>query len=311
MTARIVHSLRGYLRYMQMSQAVVFAFVEGKKNDPYFYGQICAVVCNKRQIAYQICKANEIPSRAGGKKVLLEFYDFLRKQKALRTNLGGKDTIAVFFSDKDIDDILRQCRRSRHVIYTRYYDVENEIFLNGNLSQGCAAAASLDPACLAPLLSGSHSWCKRAAERWREWVVLCIIATLKGIRQQCNYGNYGVLSMMQNPANGMIDATKLAQRKAHMERKSGMAPTEFAALYASVTKRVRRLYSSGQQDKVFKGKWYPILLDEDIKRLIGRSVYNRQGFSARVTSAVAATLRFPDTWALYYTNRLADVVDNP
>jgi len=307
MTARIVHSLRGYLRYMQMSQAVVFAFVEGKQSDPYFYGQICAVVCNQRQIAYQICKANEIPPRAGGKKALLEFYDFLRKRKVLRTNLGGKDTVAVFFPDKDIDDIVRRCRRSRYVIYTQYYDVQNEIFLNGNLSQGCAAAASLDPARLVPLLSSSHSWCKKAAERWREWVVLCIIAALKGISQQCNYG---VLSMVQSPVNGMIDASKLARRKADMERKSGMAPTDFAEFYASVTKRVNRLYSSGHQDKVFKGKWYSILLDEDIKRSMGRSEYDRHGFSARVTSAVAATLRFTDIWALYYTNRLADVVDN-
>ena len=292
---------------MQMSQAVVFAFVEGKQSDPYFYGQICAVVCNQRQIAYQICKANEIPPRAGGKKALLEFYDFLRKRKVLRTNLGGKDTVAVFFPDKDIDDIVRRCRRSRYVIYTQYYDVQNEIFLNGNLSQGCAAAASLDPARLAPLLSSSHSWCKKAAERWREWVVLCIIAALKGISQQCNYG---VLSMVQSPVNGMIDASKLARRKADMERKSGMAPTDFAVFHESVRRRVRRLYSSGQQDKVFKGKWYSILLDEDIKRLMGQYEYDKHRLSSKVTSAVAATLRFTDIWALYYTNRLADVVDN-
>lgn len=105
--ARVNHSPKAYLRYMQMSQAVVFAFVEGKEIDPYFYGQICAVVCNQRQIVYQICRSNEIPPNAAGKKALLVFYDFLRRRRALRSNLGGKETIAVFFLDKDIDHITR------------------------------------------------------------------------------------------------------------------------------------------------------------------------------------------------------------
>jgi len=177
--ARIGHSSQGYLRYMQMSQNNVFAFVEGKECDPFFYGQICAIIRTQRNIAYQICRANEIPPFAGGKNALLAYHDFLRRRKALRSNLGGKSTIAVFFLDKDIDDIMRRCRRSRYIIYTRHYDVQNEIFLNGNLVQGCAAAASLDPALLIPLLSDSHGYCKQAAERWEEWVVLCVIAALK------------------------------------------------------------------------------------------------------------------------------------
>jgi hypothetical protein len=306
--ARIAHSLRGYLRYMQMSQAVVFAFVEGQETDPYFYGQICAVVCNQRQIVYQISRANEIQPNIKGKKALLVLYDFLRRRGALRSNLGGKETVAVFFLDKDIDDIARRCRRSRYLTYTRYYDVENEIFLNGDLCQGCGAAASLDPTLLTSLLSHSHSWCKKAAERWKEWVVLCIIANLKGISQECNYR---VLSKVQNPVTGKVDTAKLKARIAEMAVRSGMVPADFKAFHASVKKKVRRLYSSGQQDKVFKGKWYSQLLDEDIKRLMGQLEYNKHGFSARVTSAVAATLRFTDNWAYFYTNKLADLIDNP
>jgi len=306
--ARIVHSPKAYLRYMQMSQAAVFAFVEGQETDPYFYGQICAVVCNQRQIVYQICRANDILPNAGGKEALLVFYDFLRRRGALRSNLGGKETVAVFFLDKDIDDIVRRCRRSRYVTYTRYYDVQNEIFLNGDLSQGCAAAASLDPAILTSLLSDSHSWCKHAAQRWQEWVVLCIIAHLKGIRQECNYR---VQSRVQNPTTGKVDTARLKVRITAMAARSGMAPDDFKAFHTSVKRKVKRLYSSGQQDKVFKGKWYSALLDEDIKRLMGRSAFDKQGFSARVTSAVAATLRFTDSWAQFYANRLTDLVDNP
>ena len=67
--SRIIHSPKAYLRYMQMSQVVVFGFVEGQEIDPYFYGQICAVVSNQRQIAYQISKTNEIPPNSGEKRL--------------------------------------------------------------------------------------------------------------------------------------------------------------------------------------------------------------------------------------------------
>jgi hypothetical protein len=305
---RSVHSPKGYLRYMQMSQAVVFAFVEGKEIDPYFYGQICGVICNQRQIAYQLCRANQVPPYAGGKNALLEYHDFLRRQRALRTNLKGKETVAVFFLDKDIDDIERRCRRSRYVTYTRYYDVQNEIFLNGNLSQGCAAAASLNSALLEPLLSDPQGWCEKAAERWQEWVVLCLIAALKDIGQQCNYR---VKSQVQCPVTGIVDAARVAQKTIEMAARSRMSTTDFAAFHASVRRRVRRLYSTGQQDKVFKGKWYSAILDEDIKRLMGQYEYDKHGFPSKVTAAVAATLRFADPWVQYYVNRVADVVDNP
>ena len=293
---------------MQLSQVLVFAFVEGKDMDPYFFGQICAAVCNQRQISYQICRADEILSNSGGKEALLVFYDFLRKQTGLNSNPWGKKTIAIFFLDKDIDDITRRRRRSRHVIYTRYYDVQNEIFLNGDLCQGCASAASLDPVRLASLLSDSHTWCKHAAQRWQDWVVLCIIAKIKSIRQVCNYR---VHSKVQNPITGEVDAPRLEARVKEMAVRSGMALADFEALLESVKRKVRRYYSSGQQDKVFKGKWYSALLDEDINRLMGQSAFSRHGLSTSVNSAVGATLRFSDSWAQYYVSRLADLIDAP
>ena len=90
-----------------------------------------------------------------------------------------------------------------------------------------------------------------------------------------------------------------------------MTPESFEAFLAYVKRKVRKLYSSAQQDKVFKGKWYSTLLDEDLKRLMGGAEFNSQGFSSRVPSAVAATLRFTDNWAQFYVNRLADLLDNP
>jgi hypothetical protein len=293
---------------MQMSRAVLFAFVEGKECDPFFYPQICAQVCNPRPILYETCKANEVPPFAGGKGALLRFHDYLRKRNAMRTNLGGKSTIAAFFLDKDVDDFTRRLRKSRYTIYTRYYDVQNDIFLNGNLMQGSAAAASIDPAVLAQQLSNAGIWCSHAAERWREWATLCLVAAVKSINQQCNYR---VQSQVQNPLDGQLDAARLRQIISQMAAKAGMTLPTFTACHRRIRQRVMQLYLAGQQDKVFKGKWYAALIDEDVRRLMGQTDFDKQGFSSKVTCAVAATLNFTDPWASYYTGRLADILDNP
>jgi RNA polymerase sigma-70 factor (ECF subfamily) len=40
---------------------------------------------------------------------------------------------ALFYVDKDVDDLLRIRRRSEHFIYSEFYDVLNHIFRNGDL----------------------------------------------------------------------------------------------------------------------------------------------------------------------------------
>lgn len=140
---------------MQMSQALIFALVEGKDLDPFFYGQICRSVCGPKGMRYELCKANELPPHAGGKTTLIEFHNYLRRKRCLVSVLGGKKTTAVFFLDKDIDDLSRSLRRSTHIIYTRYYDVYNDVYRHGNLVLGAACAASLDETVLSPLLSDS------------------------------------------------------------------------------------------------------------------------------------------------------------
>lgn len=75
-------------------------------------------------------------------------------------------------------------------------------------------------------------------------------------------------------------------------------------MYDSYHARVDKYFRSGQQDIVFKGKWYPHLLDEDIRQLMGQVDYMKDGFIKRITSSVAATLDFADSWTDYYTSRL-------
>ncbi len=116
-------------------------------------------------------------------------------------------------------------------------------------------------------------------------------------------------SQIQCPITGKVDRQKADQMTALMAAKLGMSAGDFKIYYASVEKRVGRVYSKGDQDTVFKGKWYPLLLDEDIKRVMGTTEYDKTGFVSRVTSAVAATLNFSDSWTQDYSTPLATLLD--
>lgn len=304
-TGRLVHTPAGFLRYMQMSRASVFAFVEGKQHDPFVFGMICASVCRKRKLTYEVCKACELPDGAGGKTALLAFHDHLRRRRALRSVLGGKATHAVFFLDKDIDDILRRRRRGPHLVYTRNYDIQNDVFRDGWLLQGVAAASSIDPGVLTPLLGDGRRWCRQAAERWRDWVILCIVAACLRINHQCNYR---VVSQVQCEDTGAPDPRKVAQMKASMLAKSGVDAATFERSFQSVERRVRRIYGAGEQDRVFKGKWYAAAMDEDLARACGQDGYDRKGFVSRVTAAIAATLSAEDGWARDYCGRVEGIL---
>ena len=306
-TKRLVHTAEGFLRYMQMSQSTLFAFVEGKQQDPFVFGMLCLSVCSGRHVTYQVCKASELPDESGGKTALLSFHAHLRRRKVLTSAFGGKTTHAVFFMDKDIDDILRRRRKCRHVVYTRHYDIQNDIFLNGRLLEATASAASLDPSVLTAFLSDGRGWCRQSAERWREWVVLCVTSACNRINHQCNYR---VPSQVQCQNTGAPDAAKVAKLKTEMLAKSALDAATFERRYRSVERRVRRIYGSGGQDRIFKGKWYPALLDEDVFRRLGNSGYDRNGFVTRITATLATTLRSEDAWARDYRLALERILDN-
>jgi len=304
---RLIHTPQGFLRSMQMSRSTLFAFVEGKQHDPFVFGMLCSSVCSPRNVTYQICKANELLGSSGGKTALLTFHEYLRRRKALTTVLGGKTTHAIFFIDKDIDDILRCQRKCCHLVYTRYYDIQNDIFLNGRILEAVAASASLDPRTLTPFFANGRSWCRIAAERWKDWVILCIIATLRCINHQCNYR---VLSKVQCKSTGVPDSIKVNQMKLSLMAKCGFDAVTFERIYLSIKRKVTKIYNSGEQDRIFKGKWYPAILDEDVFRQFGNNCYNKKGFVTRITSALALTLRAEDAWAQTYRLAIEHVLDN-
>src|SRR5438445_2421225 len=156
--SRLFHSWAGFARGMQISRTQLFVFIEGQDNDPYFYSKICESVCVPAGVSYEHRVARELPGGAGGKGALLIFFQYLRRKRLLLSDFKGKRTAAVFFLDKDIDDVLRTRVRSPHVVYTEYYDVENHLFAAADLAEAAAAAASFDKLAIAAALRNEAEW---------------------------------------------------------------------------------------------------------------------------------------------------------
>lgn len=302
--SRLHHSYAGHLRWMQMSCIQLFVFVEGKHCDPYFFGNVCSVIL-ETQVEYYISTARQIPGYTGGKQALIAFFDYLRKKRSLVTDLGGERTASIFFLDKDLDDLKRCKKRSPHIVYTEYYDVQNYIFQNGDLVKGAASAASVDYRRLEGDLVDSCRWCIRVATLWRDWVSLCL--RLSEDQIPCS-ANYRVLSCIQTRYCGPTDPVALENLTLDIARQANISVDDLRRKFATTTSKVNRYYRRGEHHRIFKGKWFAAILADDVDRIMAGDHYDKNGLSSRITSAVAATLDFTEPWVEYFRNSISDVI---
>jgi hypothetical protein len=302
---RLTRSFRAYLRSMQMSRHGVFAFVEGKRADPYFYGEICRSVCGTSGISYEIRRSWELANGGGGKQTLISFFEYLRRKSALVDVFKGKGTGILFFLDKDVDDLLGRQRRSPHVVYTRYYDVENHIFTEADLIKAAAGAASLDRQEVLSCFADGEAWRCKVAAWWKEWVTLCLFVAKKKI--SCE-SNYGVPSRINNPAHGPVDQAAYRAHQKRIRSKLGFADPQFRRAFGRVARLVDGIYAQGEHDRLFKGKWYGPLLADTITDTMGSSRVDSAGLAKRLSDSVRMTLDFDAPWADYFKEPLRRVI---
>ncbi len=303
---RLKYTPPGFLRSLQMSRHRLAAFVEGQDIDSYFYGGICERSCSRFDISYQIRLAQELPYQSGGKATLIRFYRYLSRAKKLVSLLGGKNTAVIFFLDKDIDDILRIKCRSRHVIYTEFYDVHNHIFLYSGLTRAVASAISRDLQEVKRQPLFRNDWCTSASQRWRNWVVFCVLSRTHKVRN----ANYGVTSRINSPINGAVDNGMHQAQLQQLRSLMGWTQARFRAELERVRKVVDRCFSHGKQDYLFKGKWYSTILERDLcDAYRGRGLHSA-GIGRRICSALAATLDFSDTWADSFASDVEIVIQS-
>jgi hypothetical protein len=225
----------------------------------------------------------------------------------LRSVLNGKLSVLLLFLDKDVDDIRRTKCRSKHVVYTTYYDVQNYVFRHADFIRGVSAAASIDPRELSetPLLGGN--WCETAASRWKEWIVVCLFSVTCGRGRVANYGSG---SRVNTPQNGPVDRALYAAQVLEVGNSSGLPQAQRERAVGRLEKRVERHLADGTYDLVFKGKWYSTLLEMDLRAAFpGRGQMQRVG--TRATTALLATLDFSQDWAEHLLRPVAALLDEP
>jgi hypothetical protein len=290
---------------MQMSSAKVFIFVEGK-TDRYFYNKICEAFFLTRGIQYEICLAQELPKLTGGKTALLEFFKYLAKVSSLLDDFKGRKTAAIFYLDKDVDDILRKCKPSEHIVYTQHYCVENYFFAQGDLVEAVAAAASLDISDVRRGLgASSRAWRRNAAEAWKDWVKLCVFCRKLNINIDCNYGVNS--SRINNGPYAPIDTVAYSARILELERRSGLTSRGFKLSFGSVSRDVDKLYRDNKFDSVFKGKWYSLFLAEDARRIAGGAA-NPAALPEKLMTSLQLTIDFNASWVTYFQQPLEEIV---
>src|ERR1039457_2075498 len=291
---RLRHSAKGLVRSMQMSRAAVNVFIEGEQVDGYFYSKIVYSE-SPAPFAYRVIRSNQLPTPGSGKKHLLIYFRLLRRQKQLVIDFKGKRSVVLFFLDKDIDDLSRTMVRSPHVIYTQYYEVENYLYMHGDLIEVSAAAFSADIAEVMRHFGSVSDWTLRAADRWKDWVKLCLAASDCRARGVCNYH-----SASQVHSAGVLDPTLFSAKLAEIELASGLSHADFVSKFRRLQAKVNRYYASGDQDRLFKGKWYSIVLSDELAKAGLVTGAASKSMPSKLVSGLMQSLDFSEDWTSYF-----------
>lgn len=289
---RLQYSFHTFLRRMQMSRNVLFVFIEGYK-DRYVYSILVDSIC-KGRVNYNIVTSFELDDIGGGKDKLLIFFDFLRRKNSLLHLFKNKCTISCFFLDKDVDDFIGKKLNSKHLVYTRNFQLENYLYMYGDIGKASALSASLDINSVQRYLRRHPNWRRNAAICWREWVIFCIFSLLHTSTPFCNYGEHK--SPINKGAYGPIDKVKYRFYLAKLKSLSHCNNNNFRKKLRVVTTLVDRIYAYEEFDLLFKGKWYANFLIEDIRKIAGRRQYFLNGLEERLLSNLSATLNFNERW---------------
>lgn len=300
MTRRLQYTRDAFLKRVAMSyDTTVFLLVEGKVFDPYFAEIICAGSAKLRRIGYEIRLVNQIKTKsggsAGGKEAILGFFDYCKNAGKLRQENAAGDRILAFMVDRDAQHITGGLKRSPHLIYTVYADVEAHMFFESDEVEALSLAASLDAASAAELLAALGDWRRDVAEIWRPWIELCCAA--EATHSRCWVGFGSARSLIHDGKHcGILDSTKLTKATKAIRDTSPLDDTSYNSRVSLVMSKIATIFEKDQQASLLKGKWLPsqlaIRVDAFFKSSSdGDCEWHAKGFAESVTRCYAAKLQ--------------------
>lgn len=298
-------SQKAYVRFMQVSEAQLFIFVEGKRADRHFYSSVSEGPCAAANIAFQIATASEIPEAGGGKGALKTFHNFLEEQQALLSSFKGKKTAALFFADKDIDDLLRIKINSDYFVYTKTYDIEGTILKAGDVFGAAAVMAGLGHAEVRAFIGEKEDWLRRCAAAWKEWLSICIYCKKHAL---AGLPNFGVPSKVNREIVGDLDPDALATYIANMKAVSGYTDAKFERSLNAVRRRVDKLFREDRYYEVFKGKWYLLFVAAAIKRIAGGRDVDLRALHYGLIGGVQMTLTHPNILTEHFVTAINSIL---
>lgn len=309
MATRLTHPTQAsFLTFMRMSEVRIFVFVEGRL-DRYFYSRICDSVLTRTGVRYTLMAADELPGGQGGKNGVLEFYHFLRTNTALIGEFQGKTTASIFYLDKDVDDFLGKIEVSGHVCYSKYYTVENYLFIWGDLVHALAVAAALDTVSVREGLVGSNQeWRYRAGSNWKEWVKCCLFTRIHCLNSECNYSVPSRINTDSSNAYSPLDEISYARCQDELRNRAGMTETQFQRAFSRISHTVERIFAGGKHDVIFNGKWYTHFLTADAKRIGGNRRLDMNRLDSGIKISLQARINYGAPWARHLRQPVQNMV---
>src|SRR5258708_36078079 len=225
MSSRPGHSHAAMRRYMQMSRGHVYIFVEGRDLDPHVYAKICAPVCKAAGKPHEVVIADRIAGGGGGKTVLKKLFEYLRDNKSLLARSTPVAKLAMFYLDKDVNDLFGTLIVSDHVVYPPYYNIENHLFHEGDLVSSIAIGGSIDAEVIRKRIPNPGDWRVTAADCWFDWIAVCILARKLSLSHPVSYAFPN--SRINSPTNAKVDDGKLKACVAEMRTRAKLSLKEF------------------------------------------------------------------------------------
>jgi hypothetical protein len=196
---------------------------------------------------------------------------------------------------------------SPHVVYTPFYNVENALYLFGDIVRAAAAASSLDVARLRGRIPDPALWRRQSAERWMEFVVFCLFSHKYHVPCDCSYKRSN--SPLNHTPDSAPNPADVTAKENELNVLSGLPMAVFNRKLGAVRRLVRHIYRLDRHDIIFNGKWYRALLRREIELAAAGEPFDAHGVANGISAALRANVNFSGDWTNYFRTPLRALLE--